>query len=69
MVPDFTRRQLRPEVVCVPVLDAPTDAILLAWPEHSRSPAVAAFIRAGAEVAARGSVDSSGPTTPAQRRP
>lgn len=69
VVPDFTRRQLRPEVVAVPVLDAPTDAILLAWPEHSRSPAVAAFVRAGAEVAARGSVDSSGPATSAQRRP
>lgn len=65
VVPDLTRRQLRPGVVGVPVLDAPTDAILMAWPERSRSRAVAAFVRAGTAVAAR---NGTGATSPAPVR-
>jgi hypothetical protein len=30
----------------VPVLDAPKSSILLAWPDRTRSRAVAAFVRA-----------------------
>lgn len=59
VVPESTRRHLRPDVVSVPVLDAPTDSILLAWPERSRSHAVAAFVRASSEVAARGAAVST----------
>ncbi len=59
VVPEFTRHHLRPDVVTVPVLDAPTDSLLLAWPEHSRSRAVAAFVRAAAEVADRGAAAST----------
>ncbi|MEV0642306.1 LysR family transcriptional regulator [Streptomyces sp. NPDC050619] len=51
VVPESVRRHARSDVVCVPVLDAPSSSILLAWPERTRSRAVAAFVRASTEVA------------------
>ncbi|GAA3033188.1 LysR family transcriptional regulator [Streptosporangium longisporum] len=52
VVPGSARRHLRPEVVCVPLLDPPRSSLLLAWPERTRSRAVAAFVRASTEIAA-----------------
>ena len=57
LVPESVRRNVRSDVVCVPVLDAPQTAILLAWPERTRSRAVAAFVRASTEVAAARAAD------------
>ncbi|GAB3657466.1 LysR family transcriptional regulator [Glycomyces tarimensis] len=54
VVPDSVRLHARSDVVFVPVLDAPRSSILLAWREGTRSRAVAAFVRAGIEVAADG---------------
>ena len=45
VVPASARRNARPDVVFVPLLDAPTTALVLAWPEGSTSRAVAAFLR------------------------
>lgn len=42
---------IRPDVVCIPVVDAPTSTVVVAWPTHSRSRAVAAFVRAATAVA------------------
>ncbi|MFF1768541.1 LysR family transcriptional regulator [Streptomyces sp. NPDC058249] len=56
VVPESVRRHPRSDVVCVPVLDAPRSSILLAWPERTRSRAVAAFVRASTEAAAGGRV-------------
>lgn len=52
VVPESARRHVRPDVVLVPVLDAPTDSILLAWPPGSRSAAVAAFVLASTQTTA-----------------
>lgn len=52
VVSESVRRHARSDVWCVPVLGAPRDSLLLAWPERTRSRAVAAFVRAGTEVAA-----------------
>jgi DNA-binding transcriptional LysR family regulator len=52
VLPDSSRRHARSDVVCVPVLDAPKSSVLLAWPERTRSRAVAAFVRVSTEVAA-----------------
>jgi len=46
VVPASAQRNARSDVVFVPVLDAPTTTLVLAWPESSRSRAVAAFLRA-----------------------
>jgi DNA-binding transcriptional LysR family regulator len=43
---------LRRDLIGVPVLDAPTSTMLIAWPEQSRSRALAAFVRAATTVAA-----------------
>jgi DNA-binding transcriptional LysR family regulator len=53
ILPDSARRHLRQDLVCVPVVDAPRVAVLVAWPEDSRSPAVAAFVRTAAKVLAQ----------------
>jgi len=61
VLPASMRLNARADVVCVPVLDAPSSSILLAWPERTRSRAVAAFVRAGAEVAHGGrAVENAG---------
>ncbi|PSL08071.1 DNA-binding transcriptional LysR family regulator [Haloactinopolyspora alba] len=52
VVPESVRRHARSDVVCVPVLDAPSSSVLLAWPERTHSRAVAAFVRASTEAAA-----------------
>jgi DNA-binding transcriptional LysR family regulator len=52
VLPESARRHARSDVMCVPVLDAPKTSTLLAWPERTRSRAVAAFVRASTEVAA-----------------
>jgi DNA-binding transcriptional LysR family regulator len=56
VVPESVRRHVRSDVVCVPVLDAPRRSILLAWPDRTRSRAVAAFVRASTVVAHSGRV-------------
>jgi DNA-binding transcriptional LysR family regulator len=62
VVPESARSQLRRDLVCVPVLDATPTTVLVAWPEHSRSTALAAFVRAATTVAAahRAAVHSQG---------
>jgi DNA-binding transcriptional LysR family regulator len=50
VVPESARRHARPDIVCVPVLDAPRTSVLLAWPDRTRSRAVAAFVRASTDV-------------------
>ncbi|WP_030674289.1 LysR family transcriptional regulator [Streptomyces cellulosae] len=44
-------RYPRPGVVYRPVLDAPPAVLAVAWPQHSRSTATAALVRAAVEVA------------------
>ena len=50
VVPESARRHVRSDVACVPVLDAPRTTVLLAWPDRTRSRAVAAFVRASTDV-------------------
>jgi DNA-binding transcriptional LysR family regulator len=52
VLPESVRGQLRHDLVCVPVVDAPATTLLLAWPEAATSLALAAFIRAATEAAA-----------------
>lgn len=54
VLPDSVRQRAWPDVVCVPLLDAPPTAIVVAWPERTTSRAVAALIRAGAQAAEDG---------------
>ena len=54
VVPESARRHVRADVACVPVLDAPRTGVLLAWPDRTRSRAVAAFVRASTAVAEAG---------------
>ncbi len=44
-------------LACVPIRDAAPTTLVLAWPQDSRSPAVAALARAAARVARRGVED------------
>ncbi|MER7579831.1 LysR family transcriptional regulator [Kitasatospora sp. NPDC097691] len=53
VVPESVRTQLRSDLACVPVLDATPVTLVLAWPDHSRSPALASFVRTAASIAAR----------------
>lgn len=48
----LTRRHRRPDLVYRTVNDLPPMTIAVAWPQHSRSPAVAAFVRVAQAVAA-----------------
>lgn len=52
VMPATVTAHLRRDLVAVPVLDAGPVSLLLAWPERSRSAALAAFVRTAAEVAA-----------------
>lgn len=52
VLPESVLGQLRQDLVCVPVEDAQTTTLLVAWPEQSRSLAVAGFVRAAAAMAA-----------------
>jgi DNA-binding transcriptional LysR family regulator len=51
VVPGSVRGHLRHDLVTVPVTDAPPSTVVLAWPEGSRSRAVAGFVRAATEIA------------------
>jgi DNA-binding transcriptional LysR family regulator len=53
VLPRSYRRLLRDDLTAVPVPDAPPTTLVLAWPEESRSRALAAFVRVTAAVAAR----------------
>jgi DNA-binding transcriptional LysR family regulator len=53
VLPRSVQDQLRHDLVCVPVIDAPATTLLLGWPEAASSRALAAFVRAAAETAAR----------------
>jgi DNA-binding transcriptional LysR family regulator len=50
---------LRPDLVGIPVVDAPTRTMVIAWPEHSRSRAVAAFVRVATSIAASTNISQS----------
>jgi DNA-binding transcriptional LysR family regulator len=52
VLPASARDTLRSDLTCVPIADSPTSTVSVAWPENSRSPAVAAFVRAAVAVAA-----------------
>jgi DNA-binding transcriptional LysR family regulator len=52
VLPESVRGQLRHDLVCVPVIDAPATTLLLAWPEAATSLALAAFVRAATQTAA-----------------
>jgi DNA-binding transcriptional LysR family regulator len=51
VLPESITEHLRRDVVAVPVVDGATITLLLAWPEDSRSRALAAFVRTAVEVA------------------
>jgi DNA-binding transcriptional LysR family regulator len=51
LAPESVAEQLRRDLVCVPVPDAPVVTVVIAWPEQTRSPAVAALVRAAADAA------------------
>jgi len=53
VLPESVRDHLRGGLVAIPVLDGPLTGIVLAWPERSRSRAVAAFVRAAAGLVAQ----------------
>ncbi|WP_345574696.1 LysR family transcriptional regulator [Nonomuraea rosea] len=53
VAPESVREQLRRDLACVPVLDAPPTTVVLAWPERTRSRALAAFVRTAAALAER----------------
>jgi DNA-binding transcriptional LysR family regulator len=59
LLPDSIRDRLRPDLVCVPVLDAAMSTLVVAWPERSRSPATAAFVRAALAAATQSDVDNA----------
>ncbi|MGI5238472.1 LysR family transcriptional regulator [Dactylosporangium sp. CA-139066] len=51
LLPAASAEHLRRDLVAVPVADAGPVSLVLAWPQRSRSPALAAFARAAADVA------------------
>jgi DNA-binding transcriptional LysR family regulator len=51
VLPESVRPNLGTELVAIPVLDGRLTSIVLAWPERSRSRAVAAFVRAAVGLA------------------
>jgi DNA-binding transcriptional LysR family regulator len=61
VLPESVRGHLRRDLACVPVLDAPTTAVIIAWPERSRSRAVAAFVEAATAVAALHALAAASP--------
>ncbi|MEV8517608.1 LysR substrate-binding domain-containing protein [Dactylosporangium sp. NPDC051484] len=52
LLPESVGRQVRRDVVCVPVPDAPAIAMLLAWRARDRSRALATFVRTAMTLAA-----------------
>jgi DNA-binding transcriptional LysR family regulator len=53
VAPESVRDQMRRDLVCLPVLDAAPTTVVLAWPEQTRSTALAAFVRTAATIAER----------------
>lgn len=53
LLPASMEHHLRPELTCVPVTDAPTSTLAIAWPEDARSRSLAALVTAAVECAAR----------------
>ncbi|TMR21209.1 LysR family transcriptional regulator [Nonomuraea turkmeniaca] len=53
MAPESVTPHLRRDLVCVPVLDGTPTTVVLAWPERTRSRALAAFVRTASAVAER----------------
>jgi DNA-binding transcriptional LysR family regulator len=51
VLPESVADDLRQDLTCVPVVDAPPTVVVLAWPERSRSRALAALVRAAVTVA------------------
>jgi DNA-binding transcriptional LysR family regulator len=64
VLPESVHAHLRSDLVCVPVRDAPPTTVVVAWPEHSRSLAVAAFVRACTAVAAHHHSAAAAPAAP-----
>jgi DNA-binding transcriptional LysR family regulator len=56
LLPGSSEEHLRTGLVCVPVTDAPTSTLAIAWPEDTRSTQLAALVQAAA---------ASSPRTPA----
>ncbi|MFI7144605.1 LysR family transcriptional regulator [Nonomuraea sp. NPDC050022] len=52
VVPESAKEQVRRDLVCIPVVDAAPTTVVLAWPEQTRSPALAAFVRTAADIVA-----------------
>ncbi|MBT2208936.1 LysR family transcriptional regulator [Actinomadura sp. NEAU-AAG7] len=53
VVPSSVRGQIRADLAHVPVEDAPHTPMVLAWPRHRRSQALAGFVHTASTVAAR----------------
>jgi len=53
LAPASVRHQLRRDLTAVPVPDAPPVPVLLAWPEHHRSPALARLVQTALTIATR----------------
>jgi DNA-binding transcriptional LysR family regulator len=52
LLPASTEEHLRNDLTCVPVTDAQTTTLAIAWPEDSRSKPLAALVQAAVEVTA-----------------
>lgn len=52
VVPASVRGLLRDDITCVPVVDAPSTTLVLAWPQGHRSPALATFVHTATTIAA-----------------
>jgi DNA-binding transcriptional LysR family regulator len=63
----LVRRHLRPGIAYRVVTDLPPLRLSLAWPEESRSPAVAAFVRTASSVAAQLAQEPEAPQPAAAR--
>jgi DNA-binding transcriptional LysR family regulator len=53
VVPESATALLRPDLVGVPVRDAPATTLVLAWPEQATLPALADFVRIARDIAGR----------------
>jgi DNA-binding transcriptional LysR family regulator len=67
VLPESVRQGAWPDVVCVPMLDAPPTTVVVAWPERTTSRAVAALVRASTEAAQAAGAGAS-PSGPLSRR-
>ena len=68
VLPESVRDHLPRSLVCVPVPDAPTTTLMLAWPAGSRSPELAAFVHAAATTASAAMTRTPIPAPAAGRR-